>query len=396
MSYLIIAILSFSVFADYVVVESDTINSFGFTKERVEFNNKFSIVKMSDKEKESLSHFSHENLHICGGYFSFADKKEAKKFLSDLDFRIEEAKFKFLDLKLNKEVLVKKAVSQVREQRIIQTIKKLSSFHNRHYKSETGVQSQEWLKSKWESLTSHRSDTKVEFFNHKWSRRGKYNQASVILTIKGSEQPDEIVVLGGHGDSIHSKASDILFPSGAIKRIAPGADDNASGIASLTEALTSLVEQNYRPKKTIQFISYAAEEVGLLGSNAIAKAYRKQKKNVVGVLQLDMTNFKGDNIDIHLVENKTNRSLNEFLSRLIDQYIKVPWGYTNIGKFASSDHASWTAHSFPSAFPTEASFETFNRKIHTEKDTIDVSNGGASHAVKFAKLATAFAIEMGK
>ncbi|MBA5760487.1 M20/M25/M40 family metallo-hydrolase, partial [Escherichia coli] len=71
-----------------------------------------------------------------------------------------------------------------------------------------------------------------------------------------------------------------------------------SGIASLTEALRVLLANNYRPKRTIKFVGYAAEEAGLLGSKAIAKQFRTQNANVVGVLQLDMTNYKGDPKDI--------------------------------------------------------------------------------------------------
>jgi leucyl aminopeptidase len=69
---------------------------------------------------------------------------------------------------------------------------------------------------------------------------------------------------------------------------APGADDNASGIAVVTETLRAIIASGFKPKRTIKFIGYAAEEVGLRGSKAIAQDYKNQGLNIVGVAQFDM------------------------------------------------------------------------------------------------------------
>ena len=52
---------------------------------------------------------------------------------------------------------------------------------------------------------------------------------------------------------------------------APGADDDASGIATLTEVIRVALANGWKPKRTVKFMGYAAEEVGLRGSNAIAQ-----------------------------------------------------------------------------------------------------------------------------
>jgi leucyl aminopeptidase len=83
------------------------------------------------------------------------------------------------------------------------------------------------------------------------------------------------------------------------------------------------------------------------------------------------------------------------LGRLIDEYVKVPWGYSRCG-YGCSDHASWTANGYPASIPFESTMEDINRKIHTAQDTLESAGGDASHAVKFAKLATAFVVEMAK
>jgi leucyl aminopeptidase len=156
------------------------------------------------------------------------------------------------------------------------------------------------------------------------------------------------------------------------------------------------MNNNYKPKRTVQFMGYAAEEVGLLGSKDIAAKYKANNKKVVGVMQLDMTLFKGTaDKDIVMMADFTNAAQNEFLGKLIDEYVKVSWGYSRCG-YGCSDHASWTANGYPASMPFESTMEDINHKIHTANDTLQNSGGDAKHAAKFAKLATAFIVELAK
>ncbi len=233
------------------------------------------------------------------------------------------------------------------------------------------------IKDLWQDLTNHRSDVKVEIFNHK-----HFPQPSVIMTLEGSEKSDEVIILGGHSDSISDE------------HMAPGADDNASGIASITEVIRVLMEAGFKPRRTIKFMAYAAEEVGLFGSQEIARNFKKAQTKVMGVLQLDMTLFKGTvDKDIVLISDYTNKEQNKFLGTLIDQYVKVPWGYSACG-YGCSDHASWSAYGYPASFPFESKFEDSSPIIHTSADVLENYGGDASHSVKFSKLAAAFVIEM--
>jgi leucyl aminopeptidase len=63
---------------------------------------------------------------------------------------------------------------------------------------------------------------------------------------------------------------------GGASAKAPGADDNASGIATITETIRVLMSNGFQPKKTLKFMAYAAEEVGLLGSKEIANDFKKK------------------------------------------------------------------------------------------------------------------------
>ncbi len=340
-----------------------------------------SVVKLSQDEIEGLSHVIHNELHRCGGFIaheSFEEAQNALSFQGDMYFAKSAI---FTDYTIDQSNIVAPLVAQVEEPSIRSMIEKLSNFNTRFYKSETGIKSSEFIRDTWSELSKHRSDVKVELYKH-----SSWPQASIIMTIQGSEKSDEIVIVGGHADSISG-----MF--GGNSR-APGADDNASGIATITEVIRVLMQNDFKPKRTIQFMGYAAEEVGLLGSKDIAGNYKNKSKKVIGVMQLDMTLNKGTaDKDIVMMADYTNGAQNEFLGKLIDEYVKVPWGYSRCG-YGCSDHASWTAAGYPASIPFESTMEDINRKIHTPQDTLQSAGGDAKHAAKFAKLATAFVVEL--
>jgi leucyl aminopeptidase len=340
-----------------------------------------SVVKLSPAEVEQLSSVIHDELHRCGGFIShesFEEAQAALSFQGDMYFAKSAI---FTDYSIDQSSLVAPMVAQVEEPSIRSMIESLSNFNTRYYKSETGVKSSEFIRDTWANLAKNRSDVKVELIKH-----SNWPQASIVMTIQGSEKSEEIVILGGHADSISGMFGD--------NSRAPGADDNASGIATITEVIKILIKNDFKPKRTIQFMGYAAEEVGLLGSKDIAARYKASGKKVIGVMQLDMTLNKGTaDKDIVMMADYTNGSQNEFIGKLIDEYVKVPWGYSRCG-YGCSDHASWTANGYPSSIPFESTMEDINHKIHTANDTLQSAGGDAKHAAKFAKLATAFVVEL--
>lgn len=342
--------------------------------------NEISLIKVDEDELDKISHIAHEEKKRCGGYIFHPTLEAAQSEISGTAEKAFAKEVIFADYNLDQDMLVKKLLPEVKESNLKETISKLSSYKNRYYQSSTGVDSQNWVYNKWKALGQGRSDFKVEKFSH-----SRWKQPSIIATIKGKS--DEVIIMGGHGDSIAGYW-------GRVHAKAPGADDNASGIATLTEVLRILMESNYQPEKTIKFMSYAAEEVGLRGSNEIAKSFQNNGEKVIGVLQFDMTNFNGSKVDIVMMKDFTNQAQNAFIGTLIDKYLPgVSWGYDKCG-YACSDHASWTSAGFPSSIPFEAKMREMNHALHTNRDTLERSNGATSHAKKFAKLGVAFAIEL--
>lgn len=148
-------------------------------------------------------------------------------------------------------------------------------------------------------------------------------------------------------------------------------------------------------RRTIKLIGYAAEKVGLRGSQDIARDFRKNKVNVVGVLQLDMTNYKGSARDIYLISDFTDPLQNQFLGKLVAAYLPdVTVGADRCG-YACSDHAAWHGEGFATSMPFEAALGQDNPTIHSKNDTYANSGNQAAHALKFTRLAAAFAVELG-
>ena len=152
---------------------------------------------------------------------------------------------------------------------------------------------------------------------------------------------------------------------------------------------------NYKPRRTIKIMGYAAEEAGLKGSADIAAKFKSTNVNVAGVLQLDMTNYKGGANDIYIFTDYTDSLQNGFVEKLIRTYQpSLTIGYDVCG-YGCSDHASWSKNGYYASMPFESNFSASNKKIHTPDDTLANSDITAVHALKFAKLALSFAVELG-
>ncbi|MEK9144100.1 MAG: M20/M25/M40 family metallo-hydrolase, partial [Elusimicrobiota bacterium] len=287
-------------------------SSFGFDRRvALAANPVASLYQTKESEIGELTDLMHKRFGKCGGFFAFDSREKALAALSAPEGASAPGKYS-----VDQSDLVEPMVAAVQEEGVRGVIERLSAYKNRYYKSDTGAASARSIADQWKGLFPGRSDVSVELFSHAWA------QPSVILTIQGSKNPEEIVVLGGHEDSISGwSGSDAT---------APGADDDASGIASLTEVLRVIAASGYRPGRTVKVMAYAAEEVGLRGSKEIAGAFKG--RSVVGALQLDMTNYQGSSEDIYLIADHTDAAQNAFLGKLIDRYLSgVKWSQTKCG-----------------------------------------------------------------
>ncbi len=341
--------------------------------------NDVNFMRVNKQDIAGLSEFMHDNYHRCGGFVAHESLADAELYTQKLNSVSHLASTSsFASYTIDNATTVNALLSSINASELTDTVNSMMNFHNRYYSVQSGVDAAQWLKNHWQQIASSRSDISVEYFNHSFS------QSSVVVTIPGAEKADEIVVIGGHLDSINQ--------SNPSNGRAPGADDNASGIAVLTQALKAIVDNNYQPQRTIQIMGFAAEEVGLRGSKDIAQSYKSQAKNVVGMVQFDMTGNNGSSTDIVMMTDYTNSPQNQYLSQLLDAYQpSVSYGFDQCG-YGCSDHASWYQQGFAASMPFESRMSDINPLIHTSND----SQFDAQHASKFAKLAVSYLAEMAK
>jgi len=127
------------------------------------------------------------------------------------------------------------------------------------------------------------------------SEEMKVKSSNVIGELKGCERPDEIVLIGGHYDTVLE---------------VQGAEDNAGGTAIVLELARVFKERG--TKRTIRYIAWGCEELGLLGSRDYAKRLREssekaKKENEEAETELDMT-LLCINLDVHGAFIGTNSS----------------------------------------------------------------------------------------
>lgn len=287
-----------------------------------------------------------------------------------------------------------------------------TSFHTRYYKSEYGAQSSAWLLQQVNDTLAasgvykHNKDASVKAFAHPWG------QASIIATLPG--QTNKTVVIGAHQDSIN-----LFLPSFLA---APGADDDGSGTVTILEALRVLLKDDDvkagKQENTIEFHWYSAEEGGLLGSQAIFSAYELQSRDVVAMLQQDMTGYikktleAGEPESVGVITDFVDPELTDFIKKVVEtvsdsfslclgelqevaniqKYCTIPYTLTKCG-YACSDHASASKAGYPSAFVIESDFKYSDKKIHTTEDKIEYLS--FSHMLQHARLTLGLVYELG-
>jgi len=101
---------------------------------------------------------------------------------------------------------------------------------------------------------------------------GPVDSANVVGEIRGSEHPEQVIVVGGHLDSWD---------------LADGATDDGCGVATTLGAAKAIKLSGFKPKRTIRFVLFTGEEQGLLGSLAYTKTHKDELPNHVAALILD-------------------------------------------------------------------------------------------------------------
>lgn len=198
---------------------------------------------------------------------------------------------------------------------------------------------------------------------------------NVIAELKGYESPNDIVMVGGHIDSTTS------YSSGQ----APGADDNASGSATVLELARIFSTRPF--EKTIRFAWWNAEEKGLVGSAAWVSMAKSRGDKIVAYINTDMTAYRasGDTTDVDFILNDSTPSLVTYLTNTANTYtptLGVKSGYFSRG---TSDHRSFYRAGFAACFPFE-DIDKYSPYIHTSNDTATLSTNDMNLATLITQM----------
>jgi hypothetical protein len=109
---------------------------------------------------------------------------------------------------------------------------------------------------------------------------------NVVGMLEGDSLSDEYLVLGAHLDHVGAQAGEVIFP---------GANDNASGVATLMEVAEAMAMRDDKPARSVLFVAFSAEEQGLNGARYFVDHMPVDKEKVVTMMNFDCV-AHGDSI----------------------------------------------------------------------------------------------------
>ncbi|MBS1840485.1 MAG: M20/M25/M40 family metallo-hydrolase [Acidobacteria bacterium] len=173
---------------------------------------------------------------------------------------------------------------------------------------------------------------------------------NTVAEIKGTEKPDEVVILGAHLDSWD---------------LATGSTDNGTGSAAVLEAARALAKLNLKPKRTIRFVLFSGEEEGLVGSKRYVEAHKDELDKISAVLVHDTGTGKVLTIGLH--DNYQAREIvDEVLAPLSELKLLEP----SMARAFGTDHASFDEVGVPGFWCIQDGAE-YNKTHHSQSDTFD-------------------------
>lgn len=187
---------------------------------------------------------------------------------------------------------IKQMVNQLSAQNLKALVEKMAGFVTRHSLSTTTSKTEgigaarEWVKTEFEKYakaSNGRMTVEMDRFMVKADGRRiteDVEMANVIATLKGSDPNDDrVIIVGGHLDS---RATDVMD----AKNPAPGANDDASGVAIVMEMARVMASKEF--PATLMFVAFQGEEQGLYGSRHLSERAKNEEWNLVAMLNNDI------------------------------------------------------------------------------------------------------------
>ena len=204
-------------------------------------------------------------------------------------------------------------INTISSERIEKDITKLANFGTRHTLSDTvsntrGIgAARRWIKQEFEQISSDCNNCLEVFYQKDLVKKGANKRitkdvwvVNVVAIQRGTKNPNSFIIMSGDIDSRISDPNDFTND-------APGANDNATGMAGSIEAARVL--SNYKFDNSIIYVGLSGEEQGLFGGKGLANYAKEKGWDIIGVMNNDMIgNIKG--VD-GVIDNRTFRIFSE-------------------------------------------------------------------------------------
>ncbi|MGC1473905.1 MAG: M28 family metallopeptidase [Psychroserpens sp.] len=204
-------------------------------------------------------------------------------------------------------------IDAVSEERLKQDVKTLANFGTRHTLSDTvsktrGIgAARRWIKSQFEGISKECNGCLEVFYQKDLVKKGANDRitkdvmvVNVVAIQRGTTYPNRYIIMSGDIDSRVTDPNDFISN-------APGANDNATGMAGAIEAARILSQYTF--ESSIIYVGLSGEEQGLFGGKGLAQYAKDKQWDVIGVLNNDMIgNISG--VD-GVIDNRTFRIFSE-------------------------------------------------------------------------------------
>lgn len=323
--------------------------------------------------------------------------------------------------------VIQKMLSEISRDNIAATMQKLASFETRGNFSDPEQKdrgigaARRWI---FDQFKSYSPRLEVAFDPYKVKKQGTrilrdVEVVNVVAMLRGTKQPDKRIIVGGHYDSLNivrkpdapevtpegtePAADDVIDFEKSIEAPAPGVTDNAAGAALVLEL--ARVMSRYQFEKTIVFIAFAGEEIGLVGSSLYSAKAKEHKDQIEAVLNNDVVGVSvagdghAENGLVHVYSEEPADSASRELARYIHetaQRYMPAFGAEPVfrqDRFArGGDHSPFNANGFAAVRFTSAA-ENLGIQ-HTANDTFDKSSPDYAASVARVNAAAAASLAM--
>jgi Zn-dependent M28 family amino/carboxypeptidase len=316
---------------------------------------------------------------------------------------------------------IKKMVAEVKAENLEATVRKLASFGTRHTLSDTksntrGIgAAQRWVKSEFDKYaleSGGRLTSTIDYFMIKADGKRIATDSqlgNVMATLKGTDPTDDrVLIISGHLDS---RATDVMD----TKSDAPGANDDASGVAAMME-LSRIMSKREFPF-TLIFVAVTGEEQGLYGAKHLTDIAKESKWNVIAMINNDMignslssgTNLR-DNTKVRVfsetipyLETETeakmrkatnrdndspSRQLARYIKTITDQYVEqldINLVYRNDRFLRGGDHTPFSQNGFTAIRFCERN-ENYNQQHQNLRTENNIKYGDLPEFMDFEYL----------